>query len=249
MLDSALQSRPLPQFRYLWFLMLSFAMIISISNWYDARLITIFRMVLSPGSLSFPLSFILSDTITEVYGYKNARLAIWAALFFNLLFLLFGQLVIHLPSPSFATDNEAFNKLLTINLWIVCASFVSYLISEPINSYLIAKMKIAMRGKYMGIRFVTSTVIAAFVDSVVFISIAYHGSVDISNIFIMIINIWIIKSAIEIMCLPFSIRITKKLKQKEQIDIYDYKTKFNIFNLDSTYDGSNNHYLKNKVAQ
>lgn len=249
MLDSALQSRPQPQFRYLWFLMLSFAMIISISNWYDARLISIFGLVVSPGSLSFPLSFILSDTITEVYGYKNARLAIWAALFFNLLFLLFGQLVIHLPSPSFATDNEEFNRLLTMNLWIVCASFVSYLISEPVNSYLIAKLKIAMHGKYMGIRFVTSTVFAAFVDSIVFISIAYHGSVDISNIFVMILNIWIIKSIIEILFLPFSIRITKKLKQKEQADIYDHKTKFNIFNLDSTYDSSNNHYLNNKVTQ
>jgi queuosine precursor transporter len=249
MLDSALQSRPLPQFRYLWFLMLSFAMIISISNWYDARLIAIFGMVLSPGSLSFPLSFILSDTITEVYGYKNARVAIWAALFFNVLFLLFGQLVIHLPNPSFATDNEAFNKILTMNLWIVCASFVSYLISEPFNSYLIAKLKIAMRGKYMGIRFVTSTVIAAFIDSILFISIAYHGSVDIYNIFVMILNIWMIKSAIEILCLPVSIRITKKIKQKEQVDIYDYKTKFNIFSVDSTYDSSNNNYFINKVAQ
>lgn len=242
MLDSALQSKPLPQFRYLWFLMLSFAMVISISNWYDARLIAIFGMTLSPGALSFPLSFIFSDIITEVYGYKNARLAIWSALFFNLLFLLFGQLVIHLPSPSFATNNQAFDELLGVNLWIVCASFASYLASEPVNSFLIAKLKIAMRGKYMGIRFVISTIIAAFIDSILFILIAYHSSVKISEIFVMIFSIWIIKSSIEIVCLPFSIRITKKLKQKEQVDIYDYKTKFNIFKLDSTYNSSNNLY-------
>lgn len=242
MIESTLQSRQLPQFRYLWFLMLSFAMVISISNWYDARLIAVFGLVLSPGALSFPLSFILSDTITEVYGYKNARLAIWAALFFNILFLLFGQIVIHLPSPSFSTDNVAFNKLLTMNGWIVCASFISYLISEPINSYLIAKLKMIMNGKYMGIRFVASTVIAAFVDSILFISIAYHGSIDINHIFILILNIWVIKSIIEILCLPISVRVTKRLKVREQVDIYDYKTKFNIFNLDSTYDSSSNHY-------
>lgn len=248
MLDSSLLSKPLPRLNYLWFLMLSFAMIISISNWYDARLILIFGLVISPGSLSFPLSFILSDAITEVYGYKNARLAIWAALFFNLLFLLFGQLITHLPSPSFATDNDVFNKLLTMNLWIVCASFVSYLASEPINSYLVAKLKIVMHGKYMGIRFISSTIIAAFIDSIVFISIAYHGLMDSHHLFVMVLNIWAIKSVIEILCLPFSIRITKYLKQKEQMDVYDYQTKFNIFSLDARYDNANNHYLKNEVT-
>ncbi len=249
MFDSNLQSRSMPQFRYLWFLMLSFAMIISISNWYDARLTSIFGLVLSPGALSFPLSFILSDTITEIYGYKNARLAIWAALLFNVLFLLFGQLVIHLPSPSFATNNQAFNKILNLNMWIVCASFVSYLASEPINAYLIAKLKIALSGKYMGIRFVSSTIIAAFVDSIIFIPIAYHGAVDTRHILIMILNIWVIKSVIEILCVPISIRVAKKLKSSEQVDIYDVNTKFNIFSLDANYSSSNNRYSDRGVAK
>jgi len=224
-------------------------MIISISNWYDARLVLIFGLVISPGTLSFPLSFILSDTITEVYGYKNARFAIWIALLFNLIFLLFGQLVTHLPSPSLAIDNNAFDKLLTMNLWVVFASFVSYLLSEPVNSYLVAKLKIAMNGRYVGIRFLTSTVIAAFIDSIVFISIAYYRLLDIHQIFSMILNIWMIKSIIEILFLPFSIRITKKLKKKEQIDIYDYKTKFNIFSLHSTYDSVSNFYTNSEVTQ
>lgn len=123
MFDSIAQTRFLPQAKYLWFLMLLFAMIISISNWYDARLVSILGFAISPGTLSYPLSFLIADSITEVYGYKSARLAIWTALFFNLVFLLFGQLVIHLPSPSFAIDNSAFDKLLSRNMWIICKLF------------------------------------------------------------------------------------------------------------------------------
>lgn len=249
MFNSTLQSNSLPQFKYLWFLILSYAMIISISNWYDARLISFFGLVISPGTLIFPLSFILSDIITEVYGYKNARLAIWAAIFFNILFLLFGQLIIHLPSPTFATDNEVFNKLLTMNLWIILASIMSYLVSEPLNSYLLAKLKMITRGKYMGIRFIVSTMIAAFIDSIIFISIAYHVLMSATNLLNMAITVWLIKCAIEILFIPFAIRITKKIKQIEKVDIFDYKTRFDIFNLNSTYNNSNNFYQKNEVSK
>jgi queuosine precursor transporter len=71
-----------PEGKYLWFLLLSFSMIVSISNWYDARLIAILGFAISPGSLSYPLSFLVSNSITEVYGYKKARLSIWTGLFF-----------------------------------------------------------------------------------------------------------------------------------------------------------------------
>lgn len=248
MLDSAIQSNVLPQAKYLWFFMLSFAMIISISNWYDARLVSILGFAISPGTLSYPLSFLVSDSITEVYGYKKARLAIWAVLFFNVLFLLFGQLVIHLPSPSFAIENDAFDKLLSMNFWIICGSFISFLIAEPCNSYLIAKLKIAMDGKYTGIRFISSTVIAAFLDSLLFISIAFHQTLTINNIFTMTVNVWLIKVAIEILFIPVSVRITKWLKEKEELDVYDHQTKFNIFSLDATYQNETNHYF-NKVQK
>ena len=102
----------------------------------------------------------------------------------------------------------------------------------------------AMCGKYMGIRFVTATIIAVLIDSIVFILIAYHQSVKFIELLIMIFNVWIIKSSIEILCLPFSIRLTKKLKQKEEVDVYDYQTRFNIFSIDMSYKNSDNHYLK-----
>src|SRR3989338_6179085 len=105
--------------KYLWFLILSYSMIIAISNWFDARLVEIFGMAISPGTLIFPITFLLSDVITEVYGYKHARRAIWSAFLFNLIFIGYGQLLIHLPIPSFATDNENFNKIISVNIFII----------------------------------------------------------------------------------------------------------------------------------
>lgn len=242
--QAAVLSKPLPQPQYLWFLMLSFAMIVSISNWYDARLVSIFGYVISPGTLSYPLSFLISDCITEVYGFKKARLTMLTTALFNLLFILFGQLIIKLPSPSFATDNAAFDKLLSLNLWIICASFISYFIAEPINSFLIAKLKILFKGKYIGIRFILSTLMATLLDTVLFVSIAFYDTVSISNMSIMIFNVWLIKVLIELTFLPFLIRLTKWFKKKEEMDIYDLKTNFTLFELDSTYQNENNFYNK-----
>src|SRR3989338_1991520 len=101
--------------KYLWFLILSYSMIIAISNWFDARLVEIFGMVVSPGALIFPITFLLSDMITQVYGYKHARRAIWSAFLFNVIFIAYGQILIHLPSPDFSIDNAVFNKLIAVN--------------------------------------------------------------------------------------------------------------------------------------
>ncbi len=228
---------------YLWLLMLSYTMFTAISNWFDARLISIFDFVLSPGTLVFPLTFLLSDVITEVYGYKNARCAIWTAFFFNLIFLAFGQLIIHMPSPSFTTDNAAFDKLLSLNARVVFASFLSYLISEPLNSYIIAKMKIINKGKFISFRFILSTFSSSGFDSSIFAIVAFSGIAG-KNITAIIINIWIVKVIIECIGIPFSTRLSKWLKQREKTDIYDHSTNFTPIRLDTNYQSSDNHYQK-----
>lgn len=219
-------------------------MLIAISNWFDARLILIFNMVLSPGTLIFPLTFLVSDMITEVYGYKHARKAIWAALLFNLIFSVFGQVIIHMPSPSFAVDNVYFDKLLAMNFFVILGSFISYLTAEPINAMIIAKLKIFFNGRYLGIRFVLSTVIAAALDSVIFTIIAFGRLYHFNDLLTLIVNIWLVKALIEIVGLPISIRLAIWLKQNEKLDVYDYDTNFNMLSLDSTYNTRNNLFDK-----
>lgn len=230
--------------KYLWFLMLSYTMVIAFANWFDIRLVTIFGFVTDAGTLIFPLTFLLSDLITEVYGYKHARRAIWCGFLFNLFFIIYGQIVIHMPNPNFPTNNVMFDTILAFNTRIITASFISYLCSEPLNSFIMAKMKIFTNGRFLWLRFVSSTIGSAALDSAIFSVIAFYGTMSNGNLVAFIIVMWAIKIIIEIAGLPFSIRLVNKLKKLETLDIYDKQTKFNIFKLEAVYESVNNEYGK-----
>ncbi len=229
---------------FLWFLTLTYTMVIVLANWFDPRLIKILGLTTDAGTLIFPLTFLLSDLITEVYGYKHARRAIWCGFLFNALFIVYGQLVIHMPSPDYPTNNQMFDTLLATNIRIIIASGISYLISEPLNSYVMSKLKIKMQGRFLGVRFISSTVIASGVDSFIFSVIAFYGVMSNVNLFYLILTMWFIKVLIEVAGLPISIRLAKKLKQTEKLDIYDKNTNFNVFKLDTKYVENDNAFQK-----
>ncbi|KTD03525.1 queuosine precursor transporter [Fluoribacter gormanii] len=231
---------------YLWYLTLTYSMIIILANWFDPRLINIWGLTTDAGTLIFPFSFLLSNLITEVYGYKYARRTIWCGFVFNLIFILYGQLVIHMPNPNFTTNNAIFDALLTINSRIILASFISYLIAESFNSYLIAKTKIKVQGRYMGGRFLLSTFLASGLDSVIFTTIAFYKTIPDFAFIAMMLTMWFIKVFIELCGLPFSINLVNKLKEIEQLDIYDKNTKFNLFHFDLDYIQQENEFLKSK---
>lgn len=226
-----------------WFLTLSYTMVLVMANWFDARLVQIFSLVTDAGTLIFPLTFLLSDAITEVYGYKYARRTIWVGFLFNLLFLGYGQLVIHLPSPSFYVhNNELFHELLSTSSRIILASFSSYLIAEPLNSYFLAKLKIKMNGRWMSMRFVASTVCAAALDSTIFSLIAFSGTMSGHDLFVLITTMWGIKVVIEILGIPISTRLCRKLKEYEKVDMYDTNTNFTLLSLNTQYSDKQNRF-------
>jgi uncharacterized integral membrane protein (TIGR00697 family) len=242
--NSMVESKIIPQPQYLWFFTLTFSMVIVLANWFDARLISIFGLATDAGTLVFPLTFLLSDMITEVYGFKYARRAIWCGFLFNAIFILYGQIIIHLPSPAYAaTSNAMFDTLLAANVRIICASALSYLIAEPLNSLIMAKLKMKMQGRYMGIRFVSSTVVASGIDSFVFGTIAFYGTMSNQNLLALILTMWFIKVFLEVIGLPISISLTKKIKQAEQLDIYDKQTNFTVFSLDTHYSDNDNAFF------
>lgn len=231
-----------PQFKFLWFLMLSYTMVLAFANWFDPRLIRIFGLTTDAGTLIFPLSFLLADLITEVYGYKHARRAIWVGFLFNGIFLLYAFMVTNLPSPTYPNHNVIFDALIKADARIILASVLSYLVAEPMNSFIMAKLKMKMAGKAMSARFVLSTFIASGFDSFIFGVIAFYAVMSNLNLFYLIITMWFIKVIIEILGLPVSVRLAHRLKQKERLDIYDYRTKFNIFSLDGEYTNADNKY-------
>lgn len=230
--------------KYFKLLMLGFVLVLLMANWFDARLVQIFGFVnTDAGTLIFPLTFILGDVITEVYGFKRARLVIWLAFACNLLFLLYGQLVIHLPSPHYAiVNNHRFDALLHAEGRIVIASFIAYFIGEPLDILMVAKTKILLKGRFMAARFFGSTLISSAVGSVVFGVIAFMGTMPNHDLWVLIFTMWMIKVVLEALFLPFSVWLASRLKRTEQMDIYDNDTRFSLFRFGTDYQQSDNHF-------
>jgi uncharacterized integral membrane protein (TIGR00697 family) len=229
--------------RFLWFFILCFAMSIALVNWFDARMIRLFFVDTDAGALVFPLTFLLSDLITEVYGYKRARLAIWCGLFFNFFYLAYGYIITLFPTPAYAAvHNASFDAMMALNTRIIIASTLTYLVSEPLNSYLMAKLKIKTQGKYMGLRFFTASFISSGVDSALFGALAFSGMMQLKALFFLIGTMWFIKVATEFFGIPLSVYLAKKLKKAEQLDMYDRHTQFGIFSMDATYDSTDNEF-------
>lgn len=234
------QSTKLSQPKFLWFLISSYTMALVFANFFDPRIVNIFGVITDAGTIIFPLTFLLSNLITEVYGYKHARYAIWLGFLFNSIFIMYGQIVIHLPNPPYPTHNDLFTTIFALDIRIMLASSVSYLCSEPFNSYVLAKLKVKTNGKFMPLRFVLSTLVASGVDSFIFGSLAFYGNINNDDLLHLILTMWFLKVGIEILGLPVSLNIAKKLKRKEKMDIYDFDTKFNLFSLEHDYTLKNN---------
>jgi hypothetical protein len=173
----------------------------------------------------FPFSYIFGDILTEVYGYRQARKVIWLGFFCNLIFVLFVWLGQILPSASFWTNQEAYTSILGFTWRLLIASFLGYLAGEFTNSFVLARMKVATKGRWLWSRTISSTIVGEGLDSVIFIIVAFVGTSSFAAS--MILYHWATKVVIEIVFTPLTYLIVNYLKRKEGIDTYDSKTNYN----------------------
>ena len=227
--------------KYLSMIMVLYGVIILAANWYDPRFIKIFWFEVDSGTLVFPLTNIMLDIVTEVYGYKNARLAIWCGFLFNLIILLMGQIVAHWHGPDLI-NFQAYQHFLLFDMRIIIASFVSYFATEGISAYVLAKLKILLSGRLMALRFITSTMVGYLIDVVVFCVIAFVGLMSFKALLYIMLTSWLMMAGIELILLPLSVVIAKKLKQSEGIDIFDQNTRFSLLSLDHEYTKAQNKF-------
>lgn len=231
--------------KYLWFLILTYTMIIVLANCFTSRPIQIFTLITNAGVIILPLSFLMLSIITEVYGYKYARLAIWYGFLFSSVFIIYSFIITNIPSPLFPTNNNEFNYLLRGNEKIVVASLISYLVSEFLNSYCLAKLKIRTQGHCVTLRFTVSLLLAIVSSSIFFNIIKSYENIANNSLISAIINMCLIKMVIGIVSLTSLIRLADRLKKIEQLDIYDWQTKFNLFSLNIDYLKRDNVLLEN----
>jgi len=195
------------------------------ANIIAVKVISLGPVVLPAAIFVFPLSYIFGDVLTEVYGYRWARRVIWLGFACNLFFVFFAWVGQILPSAPFWEGQEAYQSILGYTPRLLAASFCGYLVGEFTNSFILARMKILTRGRWLWSRTIGSTIAGQGLDTVIFIIIAFIGTP--SFLPVMILYHWLAKIAIEIIATPFTYKIVNSLKNKEAIDTYDYETNFN----------------------
>ena len=196
-------------------------------------------LVFGAGNIFFPISYIFGDILTEVYGYARARKVIWAGFAAMIFATVMTQTVLHMPaSPSEPFNAQLQPALETVfgNTWrIVVASIVAFWVGDFVNAYILARMKVRMRGRHLWMRTIGSTVIGQGIDSLLFYPIAFYGLWDNSTLFSVLLFNWCFKVAIEALMTPATYVAVGFLKRKEGIDHYDDGTDFSPFTLE---DGS-----------
>jgi uncharacterized integral membrane protein (TIGR00697 family) len=175
----------------------------------------------------FPVSYIFGDVLTEVYGYRVARRVIWLGFACNLIFVFFAWIGQILPTAAFWEAQSAYERILGVAPRILAASFCGYLVGEFANSFVMARMKILTKGRWLWSRTIGSTLVGQGLDTSIFITMAYIGTG--ANVPQMILNHWVFKIGIEAICTPATYTIVNWLKRKEGIDTYDYQTRYNPF--------------------
>jgi uncharacterized integral membrane protein (TIGR00697 family) len=191
------------------------------------KLVSIFGLILPAGVIVFPISYIVGDVLTEVYGYQRARRVIWLGFFCNLIAVLAIWLAGIMPAAPFWKAQEAYDTILGYTPRLLTASFLAYLIGEFANSIVLARMKVATNGRWLWSRTIGSTLVGQGLDSLAFVFVAFIGTIPLRGLIAAIVAQWLFKSIYEAAATPITYLVVNALKRREGIDVYDRDTDFN----------------------
>lgn len=219
------------EFRYLIVIAMVFVSVLLISNVASSKITQFGPFQFDGGTILFPLSYIFGDILTEVYGYKKTRIIIWVGFLMNVLMALVFIAVGALPSAAGWENQSAYNAILGWTPRIVAASVIAYFAGEFSNSYILAKIKIKMKGKWLWVRTITSTLVGEGFDTLLFVLIAFYGVLPNELLMAVILSNYVFKVGVEVVFTPITYLVVGFLKKAEGVDVYDRGTKFNPFRL------------------
>jgi uncharacterized integral membrane protein (TIGR00697 family) len=206
-----------------------FVAVLLISNVASAKIVDLGVFTFDGGTLLFPLSYIFGDILTEVYGYARSRKVIWlgfgSALLMSCVLIVVGRL----PPARGWENQEAYEKILGLTPRIVAASLIAYFAGEFSNSFVLAKMKVLTSGRHLWARTIGSTLVGELVDTLLFVLIAFFGTLDGRLLLAVILSNYVFKTAVEAALTPVTYRAVAALKKSEGEDFYDRRTNFNPF--------------------
>ncbi len=225
-------------FRYYDFVMAAFVAILLLSNVIGAGKVAQIWLPFwdiywpfGAGILFFPLSYVIGDVLTEVYGYARARRVIWAGTAAVLFMAFMSWVVVALPPAPDWTNQAAYETIFGQVPRIVLASVCAFWAGEFVNSYVMARMKIWTGGRHLWSRTIGSTVVGQGVDSLIFYPLAFLGAVGWTNALVLkvLVTQWVLKVSWEVLLTPVTYLVVNWLKRREGVDVYDDGTDFTPF--------------------
>jgi uncharacterized integral membrane protein (TIGR00697 family) len=186
-------------------------------------------MIFGAGILFFPLSYVIGDVLTEVYGYANARRCVWMG-FGALLFMAFmSYVVVAMPAADGWGGQAAYESVFGSTWRIVAASILAFWAGEFVNSFVLAKMKIWTQGKHLWSRTIGSTFFGQAVDSLIFYPVAFLGIWSTEQVLTVMVTNWLLKVLWEALLTPVTYAVVGWFKAREGVDVYDQGTDFSPF--------------------
>ncbi|MCV0384621.1 MAG: queuosine precursor transporter [Erythrobacter sp.] len=226
-----------PSFRYFDLVMAAFVTILLLSNLIGAAKPSYIvlpggaQWSFGAGVLFFPISYIIGDVLTEVYGYARARRVIWTG-FAALLFMAFmAWVVVALPAAEGWEGQSAYEQVFG-NTWrIVAASMIAFWAGEFANAFVLAKMKVWTKGRHLWMRTIGSTAVGQGLDSLIFYPLAFYGLAGWPPelLWQVVLSQWFIKTAWEAVLTPVTYVVVGWLKRREGVEIFDTGTDFSPF--------------------
>lgn len=202
-----------------------------ISNILATKMVALGPFVFDGGTLLFPFSYIVSDLLAEVYGFKQT----WKVILFGFLMMLFVNLNIYLisvlPAESSWGFQSSYENILLQLPRITLGSIAGYLSGSYSNAVLLSKIKVKTKGRFLFLRTIGSTLIGELLDSVIFVMVAFLGLYDVKVLVVMALSNYAFKTLIEIIFTPITYILANFVKEKEDLDVYDYNVNYSPFNI------------------
>lgn len=200
------------------------------SNLFETKLFTVWNISLTGGVIIFPVSYIINDCLVEVYGYRKSRLVIWTGFAMNFFVVLMAQIVRVLPDSPFWDGGEHFNYVFAMAPRVTLASLLAFVSGSTVNALIMSKMKVASKGRGFSLRAILSTIGGESVDSLIFFPIAFWG-IGMTEMLRLMVTQIVAKTLYEIIILPVTNIVVRKLKSVEGEDVYDENISYNPFKI------------------
>ena len=198
------------------------------ANLLETKVIQVGSITVTAGLLVFPISYIITDCIAEVWGFKKARLIIWSGFAMNFFVVALGLIAVALPAAPFWEGEQHFDFVFGMAPRIVVASLLAFLVGSFLNAYVMSKMKVASGGRNFSSRAIWSTMVGETADSLIFFPIAFGGLIAWPELLVMMGTQIVLKSLYEVIILPITIRVVKAVKRIDGSDVYDTDISYNV---------------------